>query len=299
MAQPQGTHEQIIAQMNMELTAARARIDALANQNRQAAEAIASLRNQNVSSAFGPQNGPRPFAGPFAIPFGAPPPLPNYSRPLFVGTTSQPVPTMTLPPPPPFYNSTMPIPTMSPTMSIPTMPMPTFHHNGDAADSSQCNGFQNSGFVPITTQGVNQDNPVAQRMKMLEEQNERVLSLLAKLPGAAVPVDVEPRTGFQASPFIDEIAMVDVPKKFNIPTFSPKYSGISDPTEHIAQYKQLMWTVSIPHQCQEVPSLSWSINSLNNSPVAARWRNKLVTSTTSFRKPESLSGAILTDSMHK
>ncbi|KAI3715634.1 hypothetical protein L6452_22620 [Arctium lappa] len=46
--------------------------------------------------------------------------------------------------------------------------------------------------------------------------------------------------------------MVDVPKKYNIPTFTPKYSRISDPAEHIAQYKQLMWTVSIPHQYQEV-----------------------------------------------
>ncbi|KAI3730092.1 hypothetical protein L6452_18768 [Arctium lappa] len=47
---------------------------------------------------------------------------------------------------------------------------------------------------------------------MLKEQNERVLSVLAKLLGVAIPVDVEPRTGFQASPFVDEIAMVDVPK---------------------------------------------------------------------------------------
>ncbi|KAI3770604.1 hypothetical protein L6452_01744 [Arctium lappa] len=69
---------------------------------------------------------------------------------------------------------------------------------------------------------------------ILEEQNERVLSLLSKLPGATVPVDVEPRTRFQPSPFVDEIAMVDVPKKYNIPTFTPKYSGITDPTEHVA-----------------------------------------------------------------
>ncbi|KAI3735279.1 hypothetical protein L6452_14772 [Arctium lappa] len=46
--------------------------------------------------------------------------------------------------------------------------------------------------------------------------------------------------------------MVDVLKKYSIPTFTPKYSGITDPTEHVAQYKQLMWTVSIPHQYQEV-----------------------------------------------
>ena len=89
------------------------------------------------------------------------------------------------------------------------------------------------------------NDPVAQRLKMLEEQNERVLALLAKLPGAAVPVDVEPRIGFQASPFVDEIALVDVPKKYNILSFTTKYSGVTDPTEHVAQYKQLMWTASI------------------------------------------------------
>lgn len=125
------------------------------------------------------------------------------------------------------------------------MPLPTFPSNGETAGSSHQTG-------PPTNHRINQDDPVARRLKLLEDQNERMLSLLSKLPGAAVPVDVEPRTGFQASPFIDEIAMVDVPKKYSIPTFTPKYSGISDPTEHVAQYKQLMWTVSILHQYQEV-----------------------------------------------
>ncbi|KAJ9539013.1 hypothetical protein OSB04_031746 [Centaurea solstitialis] len=87
---------------------------------------------------------------------------------------------------------------------------------------------------------------------MLEEQNEKMLALLAKLPGAAVPVDVEPKTGFQASPYVDEIALVDVPKKYNIPTFTTKYLGITDLVEHVAHYKQLMWTASIPSQFQEV-----------------------------------------------
>ena len=76
--------------------------------------------------------------------------------------------------------------------------------------------------------------------------------MLAKLPEAATPIDVEPRTIFQASPFMDEIALTDVRKKYNIPSFTPKYSGIADPVEHVAQYKQLMWTTSIPYQYQEV-----------------------------------------------
>ena len=51
---------------------------------------------------------------------------------------------------------------------------------------------------------------------------------------------------------MDEITLIDVPKKYNIPSFTPKYSGIIDHVEHVAQYKKLMRTTSIPHQYQEV-----------------------------------------------
>ncbi|KAI3747104.1 hypothetical protein L6452_09549 [Arctium lappa] len=98
--------------------------------------------------------------------------------------------------------------------------------------------------------------------------------MLAKLPGAAVPVDVEPRTGFHASPFVDEIALVDVPKKYSIPTFSPKYSGVTDPTEHVAQYKQLMWTVSIPHQFQEVCMCKKLVNQFTQQFASSRKMEK-------------------------
>ncbi|KAI3757691.1 hypothetical protein L6452_05234 [Arctium lappa] len=167
----QRTQEQIMAQMNMELNAARARIDALTNQHRQAVEEIESLRNQN----------PMPTL---------PPPPP----PFFPSTTVIPLmPSVTTIPP--FFHSTTPIPSRPPTTSIPTMLMPSFQFNEYASDLSQRNVFQNSGYIPSDAQGSVLDDPVAQRFKMLEEQNERVLSLLAKLPGAAVPVDVEPRIG--------------------------------------------------------------------------------------------------------
>ncbi|KAI3718069.1 hypothetical protein L6452_18916 [Arctium lappa] len=169
------------------------------------------------------------------------PTLPPPPPPFFPSTTQVPwMPFVTSIPP--FVHSTAPIPTMPLAASIPSMPMSSFQYNGYASNSSQRNGFQSSGHVPPVVQGNTQDYPVAQRLRMVGEKNVRVLALLAKLPGAAVLVDVEPRTGFQSSPFVDEIAMVDVPKKYSIQTFTPKYSGISDPTEHVAQYKQLMWT---------------------------------------------------------
>lgn len=229
-----GNQEQLIAQMQWELEAARNRIDALAEQSRKASEEIARLRNQNPNGSFRQQNDLRP---PFGASWSGPLPPPPPRPPAF---TLVPIP----------QNQPMQLPTSS--VPIPTIPPQAFPFNGEAAGSSQQNGFPNPGFIPLATNVGNSNDPVAQRLKMLEDQNERVLSLLAKLPGAAVPVDVEPHTGFQASPFVNEIALVDVPKKYSIPAFTPKYSGITDPTEHIAQYKQLMWTVSIPYQYQEV-----------------------------------------------
>ncbi|KAJ9535060.1 hypothetical protein OSB04_un001867 [Centaurea solstitialis] len=91
------------------------------------------------------------------------------------------------------------------------------------------------------------------RLKMLEEQNKAMLALVAKLPGAAVPVEVEPKTGFQASPYVDKIALMDIPKKYNITAFMTKYSGITDPVEHVAQYQEacmckgaaLQWIINL------------------------------------------------------
>ncbi|XP_074293474.1 uncharacterized protein LOC141620525 [Silene latifolia] len=47
------------------------------------------------------------------------------------------------------------------------------------------------------------------------------------------------------SPFIDEIARVDLPKKFVIPSIRT-YDGTSDPQNHVAFYKQKMSAASIP-----------------------------------------------------
>ncbi|KAI3770601.1 hypothetical protein L6452_01741 [Arctium lappa] len=195
----QGTQDHVVAQMNMELTAARARIDALIAQARQAAETIEHLRNQSGYHVMGTMNA---YTGTWNVP----PPLPNYPRPPPVNPV---------------------------TFVIPTMPMTSIPFNRYVSDSSRQTSFNGSGYVPLGVPSGVPIDPVAQRLKILEVQNERVLSMLAKLSGAAVPVDVEPR--------------------------------VTDPTEHVAQYKQLMWTVSIPHQFQfgatlTGAALQWLIN---------------------------------------
>ncbi|KAJ9535562.1 hypothetical protein OSB04_un001302 [Centaurea solstitialis] len=169
-----------------------------------------------------------------------PPPPVNNSRPIFPPLPSGPYPgatTFTYNQPQTGPRPFIPIP--EPISHVPTAATPITH-------------IPNLSNVSGTSSNPPPNDIVDIRLKMLEEQNKAMLALLTKLPGAAVPIEVEPKTGFQASPYIDEIALVDIPKKYNIPAFTPKYSGISDPVEHIAQYKQLVWTVPIPTQFQEI-----------------------------------------------
>ncbi|XP_074278664.1 uncharacterized protein LOC141602259 [Silene latifolia] len=78
------------------------------------------------------------------------------------------------------------------------------------------------------------------------------------------------------SPFIDEIAIVDLPKKFVIPSIRT-YDGTSDPHNHVAFYKQKILVASIPSEFRQVcmckgfgttltsPALQWYINLPNGS----------------------------------
>ncbi|KAJ9544306.1 hypothetical protein OSB04_024013 [Centaurea solstitialis] len=248
--------------LQQQLAAAQQQIQQLANQNMEANGEIARLRALNPQTTQtnpaislplprpplfqqnqfrAPQAPLMPQASqipvmPQASQNNVRPPQNNNSQPIFPPLPSGPPPVFTYAQPQgvprPFYSIPEPIPHI-PTVTTTITHIPIQPNNPGAA-----------GITPV-------DNLMDVRLKMLEEQNKAMLALLAKLSGAAVPVEVEPKTGFQASPYVDEIALMDIPKKYNIPTFTTKYSGITDPVEHVAQYKQLMWTASIPSQYQE------------------------------------------------
>ncbi|KAJ9551982.1 hypothetical protein OSB04_016027 [Centaurea solstitialis] len=244
--------------LQQQLAAAQEQIRQLNQQTVQANEELARLRASNATTtSIATTIASLPLSAPIPRPsFDLPPPPPPG--------VNMPPPLVNFPPPPPprinFQSNfvrpsipqSSPFFTFRPFVSslqsmpehIPTMAHSTIHTTIQP-DIGTSNGF--FPFNPIPT-----SDPMDARLKMLEEQNQKMLALLAKLPGAAVPVDVEPKTGFQASPYVDEIALVDIPKKYNIPAFTPKYSGITDPVEHVAQYKQLVWTVPIPAQFQEI-----------------------------------------------
>ncbi|KAJ9566408.1 hypothetical protein OSB04_002374 [Centaurea solstitialis] len=234
--------------LQQQLAAAQQQVQQLANQNMEANNEIVRLRglNPQVSQTNPAISAPLPRPPPvqqhqFRTPQA--PSMPqasqipnNQSQTIFPPFPSGPPPVFTYVQPQgvprPFYSIPEPIPHI-PTINTTVTHIPV-----------QPNYQGNIGVTPT-------ESLMDVRLKMLEEQNKAMLALLAKLPGAAVPVQVEPKTGFQASPYVDEIALMEIPKKYNIPAFTTKYSGITDPVEHVAQYKQLMWTASIPSQYQE------------------------------------------------
>ncbi|KAJ9542681.1 hypothetical protein OSB04_029187 [Centaurea solstitialis] len=234
----------------------------LQQQLQQANEEIQRLRASHVPSMpIHPPYPPQHLRPPFRPQFHTSVHLPNannqqnYVRP----SMPQGPPAFTFGP---FNNASQQIPIPG---YIPTIASSTIH------TTIPPNTGTTSAFIPITPATIK--DPLNVRLKSLEEQNQKLFALLAKLPGAAVPVEVEPKTGFQASPFVDEIALVNVPKKYSIPAFATKYSGATDPVEHVAQYKQLMWTVPIPVQYQEVCMCKSFGSTLTGA--ALQWLNNL------------------------
>ncbi|XP_031253050.1 uncharacterized protein LOC116110981 [Pistacia vera] len=96
------------------------------------------------------------------------------------------------------------------------------------------------------------------------------------IPGMLIPTKKSRPHCYADSPFVDAIALADMPHKFTIPGMKP-YDGTIDPDDHIASYKQRMFTISIPRALRETymcknfgsslsgPTLQWYTNLSNDS----------------------------------
>ena len=101
-------------------------------------------------------------------------------------------------------------------------------------------------------------------------------ALIQRIPGMPAPIKKSAVSCYADSPFVDDIALVEMPKKFNFPNMK-MFDGTSDPDDHIAQYRQRMFTVAIPRDMREAcmckgfgssligPALQWYTNLSNNS----------------------------------
>ncbi|XP_056864060.1 uncharacterized protein LOC130511200 [Raphanus sativus] len=95
--------------------------------------------------------------------------------------------------------------------------------------------------------------------------------MVKRLPGAAPPIRRSNQVSYSDTPFVEEIASVEMPRKFSFPSIK-MYEGTRDPDNHISQYKQRMLAVVIPRDAREAtmckgfrstltgPALQWYIN---------------------------------------
>ncbi|XP_074300061.1 uncharacterized protein LOC141631267 [Silene latifolia] len=112
----------------------------------------------------------------------------------------------------------------------------------------------------------------AEVMKLKETES----SLKQRLGDKASAIEESNPESYADSPFVDEIAKIDLPKKFVVPSMRI-YDGTTDPQNHAAYYKQRMLSTSIPSELRQVcmckgcgttltePALQWYINLPNGS----------------------------------
>ncbi|XP_062118902.1 uncharacterized protein LOC133832597 [Humulus lupulus] len=92
----------------------------------------------------------------------------------------------------------------------------------------------------------------------------------------SAPIKKSAACYYTDSPFVDDIAMVEMSRKFSFPHMKI-FDGTSNPDDHIAQHRQRMFTVAIPRDMREAcmckgfgssligPALQWYTNLPNNS----------------------------------
>ena len=74
--------------------------------------------------------------------------------------------------------------------------------------------------------------------------------MIQRIPGVPTPIKKSLSHSYTDLPFVDSIALVEMPKKFSFPNMK-MYDGTTDPMDHIASYKQCMFTAAIPReQCE-------------------------------------------------
>ncbi|XP_057811616.1 uncharacterized protein LOC131025849 [Salvia miltiorrhiza] len=98
----------------------------------------------------------------------------------------------------------------------------------------------NSSKQGTTSTHPNMDPALAIRLAEMK-------ALIQRIPGVPAPIHKSSENCYADSPFVDEIALVEMPIKFSFPSMQ-MFDGTTDPTDHIAQYKQRMFTAAIPHE---------------------------------------------------
>ena len=78
----------------------------------------------------------------------------------------------------------------------------------------------------------------------MEKRFTEMEAMIQQIPKMPTPLKKSQPHSYAESPFVEFIALVEMPKKFSFPNMK-LYDGTTDPTNHIASYKQRMFTATI------------------------------------------------------
>ncbi|XP_013632754.1 PREDICTED: uncharacterized protein LOC106338283 [Brassica oleracea var. oleracea] len=85
---------------------------------------------------------------------------------------------------------------------------------------------------------------------MFSRRFDAMQFMVERLLGVAPPIRRSNPDSYTDTPFAEEIASVEKPRKFSFPNIK-MYDGTGDPDDHIAQYKQRMLAVALPKKSRE------------------------------------------------
>ena len=80
--------------------------------------------------------------------------------------------------------------------------------------------------------------------QMFSKKLDAMQSMVERLPGVAPPIRKSNPGSYADTPFTDNIALIEMPRKFSFPNIK-MYDGTGDPDDHIDQYKQRMLVVAL------------------------------------------------------
>ena len=107
--------------------------------------------------------------------------------------------------------------------------------------------------------------------QMFSRRFDAMQSMVERLPGVAPAIRRSNPDSYADTPFAEEIASVEMPRKFSFPNIK-MYDDTGDPGDHIVQYKQWMLAVALHKESREAtmckgfgstligPALLWYIN---------------------------------------
>ncbi|KAF2548092.1 hypothetical protein F2Q70_00022338 [Brassica cretica] len=139
-------------------------------------------------------------------------------------------------------------------------------HNLEESDSEQESYKETSEKISATKSSM-----TAYLEKMFSNRFDAMQSMVERLPGVAPPIRRSNPDSYADTPFVEEIASVEMPRKFSFPSIK-MYDVTGDPDDYIAQYNQRMLAVALPKESWEAtmckgfgstliePALQWYIN---------------------------------------